>query len=91
MFLSLTVTGGIAGNLPNVQPVILSVDLQELAANWVSHPHRLAGLSPAQMAAQIVATPGNVIAAAILRACPGTGQSWQHGSPRRTGDLAGGV
>jgi len=66
----IAVTGGIAGNLPTVQPVILSVDLQELAANWVSHPHRLAGLSPAQMAAQIVATPGNVIAAAIYGLAP---------------------
>ena len=36
----------------------------------MSHPHRLAGLSPAQMAAQIVATPGNVIAAAIYGLAP---------------------
>ena len=32
------------GNLSHTQPVILSVDLQELAANWVSQPQRLTGL-----------------------------------------------
>ena len=65
-----SITGGIAGILPKSQPVILSVDLQELAANWVSQPRRLAGLSPAQMITQIDATPGNVIAAAIFGLAP---------------------
>ncbi len=64
------VTGGIAGNLSHNQPAILSVDLQELAANWVSQPRRLTGLSPAQMIAQIDATPGNAIAAAIFGLAP---------------------
>jgi arginase family enzyme len=65
-----SVIEGIAGNLPKTQPVILSVDLHELAANWVSQPRRLTGLSPAQMIAQIDATPGNVIAAAIFGLAP---------------------
>ncbi|MBT6524813.1 MAG: hypothetical protein HOL57_02390 [Marinovum sp.] len=64
------VTGGIAGNLPKTQPVILSVDLNELAGIWMSHPSRLTGLSPAQMIAQIDATSGNVIAAAIFGLAP---------------------
>ena len=59
-----------AGNLSYTQPVILSVDLQELAANWVSQPRRLSGPSPAQMITQIDATPGNVIAAAIFGLAP---------------------
>ena len=65
-----SVTRGIAGNLSHTQPVILSVDLHELAGNWMSQPHRLTGLSPAQMIAQIDATPGNVIAAAIFGLAP---------------------
>jgi len=64
------VTGGIAGNLSHTQPVILSVDLQELAANWVSQPRRLTGLSPTQMIAQIDVTPGHVFAAAIFGLAP---------------------
>ncbi len=64
------VTGGIAGHLSHTQQVILSVDLQELAANWVSQPRRLTGLSPAQMVAQIDATPGIVIAAAVFGLAP---------------------
>jgi arginase family enzyme len=36
----------------------------------MSQPHRLAGLSPAQMIAQIDATMGNVVAAAIFGLAP---------------------
>jgi arginase family enzyme len=61
-----SVTGGITGNLSKTQPIILSVDLQELAGIWMSQPRRLTGLSPAQMIAQIDATPGNVVAAAVF-------------------------
>ena len=64
------VTGGIADNLSHTQPAILSVDLQELAGIWMSHPSRLTGLSPAQMIAQIDATPGNVIAAVVYGLAP---------------------
>tara|TARA_R110002051_G_scaffold136488_6_gene209187 strand:- start:34383 stop:35057 length:675 start_codon:yes stop_codon:yes gene_type:complete len=64
------VTGGIADNLSHTQPAILSVDLQELAANWVSQPRHLTGLSPAQMIAQIEFSSGNVIAAAIFGLAP---------------------
>ncbi|PSL13483.1 hypothetical protein [Shimia abyssi] len=64
------VTGGVAGNLSDNQPVILSVDLHELAGIWMSRPRRLAGLSPSQMIAQIDATPGDVIAAAIFGLAP---------------------
>ena len=65
-----SVTGGITGNLSKTESIILSVDLQELAAIWLSQPHRLAGLSPAQMIAQIDATMGNVVAAAIFGLAP---------------------
>jgi arginase family enzyme len=65
-----SVTGGITGNLSKTESIILSVDLQELAAIWISQPHRLAGLSPAQMIAQIDATMGNVVAAAIFGLAP---------------------
>ena len=65
-----SVTGGIAGNLAHTQPVILSVDLQELAGIWMSQPRRLTGLSPAQMIAQIDAVPGSVVAAAIFGLAP---------------------
>ena len=65
-----SVTEGITGNLSKTQPIILSVDLQELAGIWMSQPRRLNGLSPAQMIAQIVATPGNVVAAAIFGLAP---------------------
>lgn len=64
------VTGGAEGQFSHSQPVILSVDLQELAGKWVSHPRRLTGMSPAQMIAQIDATPGNVIAAAVFGLAP---------------------
>jgi arginase family enzyme len=64
------VTGGIADNLSHTQPAILSVDLQELAANWVSQPRHLTGLSPAQMIAQIEVSSGNVVAAAIFGLAP---------------------
>ena len=60
------VTGDITDNLSKTQPITLSVDLQELAGIWMSQPRRLAGLSPAQMIAQIDATPGNVVAAAVF-------------------------
>ena len=65
-----SVTRGIAGNLSHTQPVILSVDLHELAGNWISQPHRLTGLSPAQMIEKIVAAPGDVIAVAIFGLAP---------------------
>ena len=65
-----SITGGIAGNLSKTQPIILSVDLQELAGIWMSQPRRLTGLSPAKMIAQIDATPGNVVAAAVFGLAP---------------------
>ena len=65
-----SVTGGITENLSKTQTIILSVDLQELAGKWMSQPRRLTGLSPAQMIAQICATPGNVIAAAVFGLAP---------------------
>ena len=65
-----SVTGGIADNLSKTQSIILSVDLQELAGNWMSQPRRLTGLSPMQMIAQIDTTPGNVIAATIFGLAP---------------------
>ena len=64
------VNGGAVSHLPRTQPVILSVDLQELAGKWVSHPHRLTGMSPAQVIAQIDATPGDTIAAAVFGLAP---------------------
>lgn len=64
------VNGGVVSHLPHTQPVVLSVDLQELAGKWVSHPHRLAGMSPAQMIAQIDATPSDIIAAAVFGLAP---------------------
>lgn len=66
----LPLKGDIAGNLSKPQPVILSVDLNKLAGIWMSHPSRLTGLSPAQMIAQIDATPGNVIAAVVFGLVP---------------------
>ena len=65
-----SVSEGIAGNLSDDQPTILSVDLQELAGAWTSQPRRLSGQSAAQMIAQIHATPGSVIAAAIFGLAP---------------------
>jgi hypothetical protein len=65
-----SVTGDMTGNLSHTQPVILSVDLHELAGIWVSQPRRLTGLSPMQMIAQIDTTPGNVIAATIFGLAP---------------------
>jgi len=50
--------------------IVLRVDLQELAGKWFSCPHRLFGLSPAQMIAQIEAIPGNIIAAAVFGLAP---------------------
>ena len=66
----LPLKGDISGNLAKPQPVILSVDLNKLAGIWMSHPSRLTGLSPAQMIAQIDATPGNVIAAVVFGLVP---------------------
>jgi arginase family enzyme len=68
--LVVSVTEGITDNLSKPQPVILSVDLNELAGIWMSHPSHLTGLSPAQMIAQIEVTPGNVIAAAVFGLAP---------------------
>lgn len=65
-----SITGGITGNLSKTQPIILSVDLQELAGIWMSQPRSLTGLSPAKMIAQIDATPGNVVAAAVFGLAP---------------------
>ncbi|WP_170349205.1 hypothetical protein [Ruegeria atlantica] len=64
------VAGENAGDLPHTQPVILSVDLQQLAANWVSKPRCLTGLSPEQMIARIDATAGKIIAAAVFGLAP---------------------
>jgi hypothetical protein len=66
----LPLKGDISGNLSKPQPVILSVDLNKLAGIWMSHPSRLTGLSPAQMIAQIDATPGSVIAAVVFGLVP---------------------
>ena len=65
-----SVAEGIASNLSDDQPTILCVDLQELAGKWMSQPRRLSGQSPAQMIAQIHATPGCVIAAAVFGLAP---------------------
>jgi arginase family enzyme len=80
-----SVTGGITDNLSKTQPIILSVDLQELAGNWMSQPRRLTGLSPAQMIAQIDANPGNVIAAAVFGLAPALDS---HGSTETRAALA---
>ena len=59
------------GNLADTaSPDVLSVDLQELAGNWLSQPRHLSGLTPAQMIAQIDAIGGNIIAAAIFGLAP---------------------
>lgn len=79
------VTGGVTGNLSKTQRIILSVDLQELAGNWMSQPPRLTGLSPAQMIAQIDATRGNVIAAAVFGLAPALDS---HGSTETRAALA---
>lgn len=65
-----SITGDTKGNLPKAQPIIMSVDLIELAGMWMSNPRRLTGLSPAEMITQISATQGNVIAAAIFGLAP---------------------
>ena len=57
-------------DLSKTTPIVLSVDLQSLAGNWLSQPRRLGGLSPAQMVAQIDAVEGNVIAAAVFGLAP---------------------
>jgi arginase family enzyme len=79
------VTGGATDNLSKTQRIILSVDLQELAGNWMSQPPRLTGLSPAQMIAQIDATPGNVVAAAVFGLAPALDS---HGSTETRAALA---
>ena len=65
-----SVAGDNTGNAGQTDAIILSVDLQQLAARWVSQPRRLTGLSPAQMVAQIRATPGQVVAAAVYGLAP---------------------
>ncbi len=65
-----SVAEGNTRNLHKKQPVILSIDLHELAGTWVSHPQRLIGLSPAQMIALIDAAPGNIIGAALFGLAP---------------------
>ena len=65
-----SITAGSSGNPPKTAPVILSVDLNELAGIWMSQPSSLTGLSPEQMIAQIEATSGNVVAAAIFGLAP---------------------
>lgn len=57
-------------DLSKTTPIVLSVDLQDLAGIWLSQPHRLGGLSPAQMVAQIDAVEGNAIAAAVFGLAP---------------------
>ncbi|MFA3916316.1 hypothetical protein [Ruegeria hyattellae] len=51
-------------------PIVLCVDLEELAGNWLSRPRHLAGLTPVQMIARIEAIRGNVIAAAVFGLAP---------------------
>ncbi len=65
-----SITEGITSNQSKNDQIILSVDLQELAAIWVSQPHRLTGLSPAQMIAHINTTSGNIVAAAVFGLAP---------------------
>ena len=65
-----SITEGITNNQSKTEAIILSVDLQELAAIWVSQPHRLTGLSPAQMIANINTTSGNIVAAAVFGLAP---------------------
>lgn len=65
-----SITASITGNQSKTEAIILSVDLQELAAIWVSQPRRLTGLAPAQMIAHINTTPGNIVAAAVFGLAP---------------------
>jgi arginase family enzyme len=51
----------------------------------MSQPSRLTGLSPAQMIAQIDATPGNVVAAAVFGLAPALDS---HGSTETRAALA---
>lgn len=51
-------------------PIVLSVDLDELAGNWLSRPHRPSGLTPAQMIARIGDIPGNIVGAALFGMAP---------------------
>jgi len=64
------VTGDISGNLSKTDRIILCVDLQDLAGIWMSQPRHLTGLSPAQMIAQIDATSGDALAAAVFGLAP---------------------
>ena len=80
-----SVTGGITDNLSKTQPIILSVNLQELAGNWMSQPRRLTGASPVQMIAQIDATPGNIVAVAVFGLAPALDS---HGSMETRAALA---
>ena len=57
-------------DLSGTSPIVLRVDLQELAGNWLSRPRHLAGLTPAQMIARIEAIRGNIIAAAVFGLAP---------------------
>ena len=52
------------------QPIILSVDLQELAGNWISQSRSIAGFSPVEMVTQIGAIQGQIIAAAVFGLAP---------------------
>jgi len=66
-----SITEGVTGGHPREdEAIILAVDLQELAAVWLSQPRRLAGMSPAQMIKQIENTPGNIVAAAVYGLAP---------------------
>jgi arginase family enzyme len=65
-----SVSDGVVDNLPKAHPIVLSVDLGALAGIWMSRPRRLGGLSPTQMIAQIDATQGDVIAAALFGLAP---------------------
>ena len=51
-------------------PIVLCVDLEDLAGNWLSRPHRRSGLTPAEMIAQVAAIHGNVIASAVFGLAP---------------------
>lgn len=51
-------------------PVVLRVDLQDLAGHWLSQPRQLAGLAPTEMIARIAAVRGTILAAAVFGLAP---------------------
>jgi arginase family enzyme len=65
-----SIKGDTTGNFPKTKPIVMSIDLIELAGVWMSNPRRVTGLSPAEIITQIRAIRGNVIAAAIFGLAP---------------------